>query len=203
MTISYFIRHNPDRILAEWDEFARSLGAAADEMSREDLRDHARQILEFVAADIDTDESWEQARAKSHDTPAHGDGRSASSQHGRGRYDSGFTLLQLIAEYRALRASVLRLWQQDQSAQGGDPLETITRFNEAIDQSLTEAAVAYSDRVNETRDMFLAILGHDLRGPLAATSTAGAYLLRPGAFDEQVQQIGIRIKRSVSTALEN
>lgn len=200
MHISEFISQNMERILVEWEAFAATFGAAADKMSSEELRDHAKQILEFVAKDIQTPETEEEKQAKSQglsSRPACKE--SASSAHGRLRYASGFTLLQLIAEYRALRASVLKLWDEQCVDLPADSVRDITRFNEAIDQSLAEAAVAYSDRLNETREMFLAILGHDLRSPLAATLTAGAYLSRPGAFDAQVEQIGIRIKRSAAS----
>ena len=98
-----------------------------------------------------------------------------------------------------MRASVLKLWEDSYGKAPPGSVHDITRFNEAIDQSLAEAAVAYSDRLNETRDMFIAILGHDLRSPLAATMTAGAYLSRPGAFDDRVSQIGVRIKRSAAS----
>lgn len=200
MKLSQFITRNMEQILVEWEAFATTFGAVADKMSSLELRDHAKQILQFVAKDIQTTESTEQTLAKSHGLGAHPDeDTSASSIHGKLRYASGFTLLQLIAEYRALRASVLKLWQCEHAGSAAENAQDIMRFNEAIDQSLAEAAVAYSDKVNETRDIFLAILGHDLRSPLAATATAGAYLARPGAFDERVQQIGVRVKRSAAT----
>ena len=200
MNIAQFISQNMERILVEWEAFAATFGAAADKLSSEELRDHAKQILEFVARDIQTAESDQERQSKSHglgSRPACDE--SASSTHGRLRYASGFTLLQLIAEYRALRASVLKLWDDSYGKAPPGSVHDITRFNEAIDQSLAEAAVAYSDRLNETRDMFIAILGHDLRSPLAATMTAGAYLSRPGAFDDRVSQIGVRIKRSAAS----
>ena len=200
MKISTFITGHMEQILTEWEAFATSFGAVADKMSSNDLRDHAKQILEFVATDIETTQSQTQTEAKSkgeHATAADAD--SASSIHGALRYASGFTLSQLIAEYRALRASVLKLWLQENAVVSAATLECMTRFNEAIDQSLAEAAVAYSDKVNETRDMFLAILGHDLRSPLAVTATAGTLLSRPGAFEEQAAEIGARIKRSAAT----
>jgi signal transduction histidine kinase len=200
MKLSQFITRNMEQILVEWEAFATTFGAVADKMSSLELRDHAKQILQFVAKDIQTTESTEQTQAKSHGLGAHpAEDESASSTHGKLRYASGFTLLQLIAEYRALRASVLKLWQCEHAGSAAENAQDIMRFNEAIDQSLAEAAVAYSDKVNETRDIFLAILGHDLRSPLAATATAGAYLSRPGAFEERVQQIGVRVKRSAAT----
>jgi signal transduction histidine kinase len=200
MNLSKFITDNMEQILIEWEAFATTFGAVADKMSSQELRDHAKQILQFVAADIQTAETTEQTQAKSRGLSAGAAcDESASSIHGRLRYASGFTLLQLIAEYRALRASVLKLWEHEHPQIPAHSARDIMRFNEAIDQSLTEAAVAYSDKVNETRDIFLAILGHDLRSPLAATSTAGTYLSRANAFGDQVQQIGVRVKRSAAT----
>lgn len=55
------------------------------------------------------------------------------------------------------------------------------RFNEAIDQALAESAVKFQGQTNQTRDTFLAMLGHDLRGPLASMANAGDYLSRPEA----------------------
>jgi signal transduction histidine kinase len=200
MNISEFILRHMEPILVEWEKFATTFGAVADKMSSLELRDHAKQILEFVAKDIRRIETAAQTEAKSHGhTSQPADVGSASSIHGRLRYASGFTLLQLIAEYRALRASVLKLWQLNGGIISADSAQDIVRFNEAIDQSLADAAVAYADKVNETRDIFLAILGHDLRSPLAATATAGMYLSRAGGFEDRVQQIGVRVKRSAAT----
>jgi signal transduction histidine kinase len=200
MNLSKFILSHTEKILVEWEEFATTFGAATDNMSSQELRDHAKQILEFVAKDIQQEQTPTQADAKSHGREAFPTGDdSASVIHGRLRYASGFTLLQLIAEYRALRASVLKLWKADGAAALTENSDEIMRFNEAIDQSLADAAVAYSDKLNETRDMFVAILGHDLRSPLAAMATAGSYLTRAGAFEDPVQQIGVRVKRSAAT----
>jgi signal transduction histidine kinase len=200
MNISKFITCNMQHILVEWEDFAATFGAVADKMTARELRDHAKEILQFVAKDIQTAETTAEAHAKSQglrQLPSHE--ASASSTHGKLRYMSGFTLRQLIAEYRALRASVLKLWQRDCIDLPVNAVQDMMRFNEAIDQSLAEAAVAHSDKVNETRDVFLSILGHDLRSPLAATSTAGTYLSTHGDFDERIRQIGVRVKRSAAT----
>ena len=199
MNLSTFITHHKEQILVEWEAFATTFGAVTDDMSGEELRDHAGQILEFVAKDIEEEETTEQTEEKSKGKKSEPDG-SASSTHGKLRYASGFSLSQLIAEYRALRASVLKLWKRD----GGTPVsaesaEDVMRFNEAIDQSLADAVVAYSDKVNETRDLFLAILGHDLRSPLAATALAGTYLSQTGEPGDKIRQIGVRVKRSAAT----
>lgn len=198
MNLSTFITRNKEQILVEWEAFATTFGAVTDDMSGEELRDHAGEILEFVAKDIEQEESTAETEAKSKGQNNDPDD-SASSTHGKLRYASGFTLLQLIAEYRALRASVLKLWQLDDAAVSADNADDVMRFNEAIDQSLADAAVAYNDKVNETRDLFLAILGHDLRSPLAATALVGTYLSQAGEPDDKIRQIGVRLKRSAAT----
>jgi signal transduction histidine kinase len=58
----------------------------------------------------------------------------------------------------------------------------MTRFNEAIDQALAESIASYSDEVARSRDMFLAILSHDLRNPLSAIANSGLYLGTPGVL---------------------
>ena len=50
---------------------------------------------------------------------------------------SGFELWAVIAEYRALRASVLRLWRESEPTSALHDLDDVTRFNESMDQSLT------------------------------------------------------------------
>ncbi len=45
-------------------------------------------------------------------------------------------------------------------------LADLAHFNESIDQSLSKAVASYTRRVDQARDMFLAILSHDLRNPL-------------------------------------
>jgi signal transduction histidine kinase len=58
-------------------------------------------------------------------------------------------------------------------------------FHESIDRSLASAVSAYTARVNESRDMFLAILSHDLRNPLNSIAMSAELLPR----DESAAQI--------------
>src|SRR5688572_17408850 len=112
MRLAPFIQQNLEPILEEWETFARTLLPAAESMTATALRDHARQILQAVATDMQTTQSAVEQKEKSlgegHDAP--GVASSAATIHGALRYEVGFDLIQLVAEYRALRASVLRLW---------------------------------------------------------------------------------------------
>jgi hypothetical protein len=62
--------------------------------------------------------------------------------HGVGRVGSGFNLVEVASEYRALRASVLRLWRESNPAPELHVLNDITRFYGSIDQSLAKAVAA-------------------------------------------------------------
>ena len=200
MKLSRFILDNLASILAEWEAFARTLGPAADEMSHLALLDHAKPILQAIARDIDTDQSQKEQFDKSQGNAAPGAVvNSAASTHGTLREINGFTLVQLTAEYRALRASVLRKWLPTIHAFDGTRANEILRFNEAIDQALAESALTYSQQAARTRDTFLAILGHDLRSPLAAISMAGDFLTRAGVGNERTTEVGMRVKRSTAT----
>ena len=46
--------------------------------------------------------------------------------------------------------------------------EDLTRFNEAIDQELTESVTYYTEEVLRSKHLFVGILGHDLRSPVQA-----------------------------------
>jgi hypothetical protein len=139
MRLADFILRDMESILVEWEWFASTLFPAAASMTPLALRDHAKQILEAVAKDLSTSQT-KQAQAdkslgrapKLMEAP-----ETAAQTHAVLRARSGFDISQLAAEYRALRASVLRLWTE--ACQPNElNLEDLIRFNEAIDQALAE-----------------------------------------------------------------
>ena len=103
--------------------------------------------------------------------------------------------MQIMAEYRALRSCVLRMWRQSYpDSFEGDAAEII-RFAEAIDQNVAEVVPYYQERENQYRDRFLGILGHDLRNPLNAI-TIGAYILAENGLNEKQRGTVSRILNS-------
>lgn len=197
MKLSSFIQSNIQVILKEWDCFARTQFPENSKVTPLALRDHAHEILMELAQDIEKNQTDQQQadKSKGEAVDAHPSGTAAKS-HGTLRYDSGFTLTQLTAEFRALRASVLRLWLPKVTAMGDDFTNDMMRFNEAIDQALAESVVTYSDQSNRARDTFLAILGHDLRSPLMAIKMSARRLQKP----EVAQQDVLKISSMVSTS---
>ena len=162
MRLADFIEQHMPVILASWDSFAASLLPAAAGASTATLRDHSEQILTAIVHDLRAAHGPQQRAAPS--GPA---GHTAAQTHAVLRATSGFTMQQMVAEYRALRTGVLHRWFEAH-APGPEFLEDVIRFNEAIDQALTESVDFFSKEVERWRNVFMAVLGHDLRGPLNA-----------------------------------
>jgi signal transduction histidine kinase len=200
MTLAKFINENIDSILTEWEAFALTLQPAAETMTALALRNHAKEILLAMARDTAAAQTDAQQTDKSKGWAPVLDGtETAAATHGALRHLVGFDLRQLAAEYRALRASVLKLWREHQSTHEDPMLTEITRFNEAVDQALSESVVRYSEELSRSRDTFLAILSHDLRSPLSAVSMSAHYLAVPGRVATEGLPALVRIKQSVLT----
>src|SRR5687767_8767135 len=154
-----FILRNMETILEEWESFASTLLPAAADMGSHALRDDAKEILEAVAKDISTPQTKE-AQAEKSKSPGpklSGASETAAQAHAVLRARSGFDINQLVAEYRALRASVLRLWM-DACSPDERNLEDVVRFNEAIDQAIAESISFFSAQVDQTRNLLLGML---------------------------------------------
>lgn len=137
------------------------------------LLDHGRKILQEVVVNMARDESEQERKLKSEGQSQDASmAASAPSRiHGRQRERQGFEIGQMVAEYRALRATVLRLWQSPDNRLEVAAIQDVIRFNEAIDQTLAESVEVFSVEVERARDVFLGMLGHDLRGPLSTIAS--------------------------------
>lgn len=191
MTLSDFIRANMEQILSEWEEFAKTRLPAARGMSKHALRDHAEAILLAVAEDIEAPQTAEEQARRAKGLGERRKMDLPAETHGTLRVEEGFSMEQLVSEYRALRASVLSLWEETlpklESAERGG----MTRFNEAIDQALIASLNRFSRKLDSYRDLFLAILGHDLRNPIGAIQMSAVQLSQ--STDPSVIRSGQRI----------
>ncbi len=201
MRLADFISNHRESILTEWESFARSVWPRAT-VDPAELRDHAEEILCVTARDMVAPQTHRQQSEKS---KGHGrDGvisrqmDSASEEHAAARVRSGLDLQTVVAEYRALRASVLRLWRESNPDPDTHDLEDITRFNESMDQSLTRAIRSFTELVDRSRQMFLAILGHDLRNPLNSILLSAQAISATGLPDPESAQMAAQITASAT-----
>ena len=169
-----------EEILTDWESFAQSLLPAGKTLNKAALRDDAENLLRAIAQDMETAQSSTQQTLKSRGHRRSADALNAQ-EHAHDRYNIGLNLDQLLAEYRAVRASVIRLWTQKMGQADYTALQELTRFNEAVDEVMADSVARYGAIVERAKTLFLAILGHDLRTPLSAVlNAANALLLAEG-----------------------
>lgn len=196
-SLADFIVESREPILREWEAFARTCAPASGAMDLNALRDHASEMLTVIADDLCTPQTKQEEVDKSRgETPAAPDTTTAAEHHGAGRAESGFTIEQMVAEFRALRASVIRLWTKSHGQLGPDDIDDLTRFNEAIDQALAESVSRYTQDLEHSKEMFLAILGHDLRTPLGAVIMSAEFMLDTRELQEPHLSLTKRIGKS-------
>jgi signal transduction histidine kinase len=199
MRLSDFIRRDMEAILSEWEAFAATLLPAAVDMNSDSLRDHAEQILRAVCKDLDTAQNDEERERKSKGLAGGPiDARNTAAEtHALLRAQGGFNVNQMTSEYRALRASVLHLW-----AKACEPSDIfvpdLVRFNEAIDQAVTESVAFFNAQIEKERNLLLGMLGHDMRGPLQVIQLTARYLSKADAATDVAAAAARLLKSSAS-----
>ncbi|MGJ7557467.1 ATP-binding protein [Variovorax sp. RB3P1] len=205
MPLASFISSHLDLILVDWVTFAKKQLPAAGRMDQVALLDHGKKILEEVVVNMARNETERETRLKSE-----GKSQDASTSisvpsriHGRQRERQGFEIGQMVGEYRALRATVLRLWQSSEERPDTSDLNGVIRFNEAIDQALAESVEVFSVEVERARDVFLGMLGHDLRGPLSTIASCASLELAKWPADARQAPLMLRSVAQMKALLDD
>jgi signal transduction histidine kinase len=213
MRLGDFIERDMERILAEWETFAASHLPAAASMDSLALRDHAPEILHSIVLDLNSSRGTYEPdqNATGHAQVLRDASHTAAQTHALLRAQVGFSVVQLASEYRALRASVLRLWTEASRHSAPELialLQDTQRFNEAIDHALVESIAFFTQEVERTRNLLLAVVGHDLRNPLDTIMVTAHYLSKlriEGVGPEVIARLsrsGARIKHLLDDLLD-
>jgi signal transduction histidine kinase len=195
MKLSVFIQTNLEEILREWESFASTISPIR-EANKTELRDHAAELLKVIIKDLDTAQTEKESIAKSKGLAPHASEDTIAESHAAHRVAAGFNSEEVMAEFRALRSSVLRLWAKRVEIITPEDVQDMVRFNEAIDQAQTESMTRYTLMVREAQNLFLSILGHDVRTPLGAISMGAQVLLHDPSLPAKALKIGLRIFNS-------
>jgi signal transduction histidine kinase len=202
MRLAEFIRENTEDIIGEWEDFARTLAPAAADMSSHGLRDHIRLILAFIANDVESPQTAAEQVKKSRGEKIANPKNTAAETHAAIRLAGGFDLNQMVSEYRALRASVVKLWGVKTPSPAGEEILDLTRFNESVDQELTESISHYTKKVGHSKDLFLGILSHDLRTPINAALMSAQLVPKIGTLNQRQTMLCFQIVDCASRANE-
>ena len=120
------------------------------------LHDHVPTILDRLADAIDRrDEGPRPLEA-------------LPEQHAILRFQDGYDLRQVVAEYRLLRHVISEMYAEhgDLSADARAKMTPLIVMHETVDRAISEAVDQYAVERERVRDQFIAMLGHDLRDPL-------------------------------------
>jgi signal transduction histidine kinase len=195
MRLSVFILSNLEDILGEWESFAATLEPLYN-ADKAELRDHAAAVLKAIATDLETPQAEKESIAKSKGLAPQGINETAAELHAAHRLVAGLNGDQVMSEFRALRSSVLRLWARRIEITTASEIQDMVRFNEGIDQAQTESMARYTKMLREAQNLFLAILGHDVRTPLGAITMGAQVLLQDQTLPSKALKVGLRIFNS-------
>lgn len=110
-------------------------------------------MLKAIAADMSLAQTPAQQLAKSHGrAPRSSDRDTGAEEHGSDRFGRGLGLGELLAEFRSLRAAVLRQWMAQRGTASVEMLHQLMLFNEGIDQAVAESAARFMAETRAKED---------------------------------------------------
>ncbi len=172
--LSSFISTNTEPILDAWEKYALDLMSV--NLSTTDARDHAKGMLSAIVTDMRQAQTPEEQSDKSQALGPQVDTNTQAQMHGSERQSGGFSMPETVSEFRALRATILRLWNDSGDTAIKSDLDGMIRFNEAVDKILAESVVRFaSDKES---------IAHQLEIDLKRATTLSDTIIEsaPGGF---------------------
>jgi signal transduction histidine kinase len=204
--LAEFLQDHASEILQAWDEFAATVSHEGKTLDPAALRDHAAEILKTIALDLAQPQTVHEQDEKGKGRGPRGMAITPAETHADTRMVAGFAVDGMITEYRALRASVLKIWAKAGGGTSPGDLIDLTRFNEAIDQSIAESVGRYTHQTSTATELFIGILGHDIRNPLSTILTSSEVLVRTGQLTAKaaapITNAAIRIKAIIEQVVD-
>jgi signal transduction histidine kinase len=173
--LSKFILSNLEEILKEWESFASTV-LPGKQFDKAMLRNDAAEILKAIAKDMETPQTASQQTVKSKGRDPKKAQDTSAERHSLVRLGQGFNQVQALSEFRALRATVIRIWMNSSPQIDDSAIYQLIRFNEGIDQALSESAARFMEQIEQSRDFAIAVLAHDLRNPINAILSSAQFL---------------------------
>jgi len=171
--LAKLLERERDLLLARWREQVKKLPSARH-LDTPTLNDHIPTFLEELAAAFrhGGDESIVEALV---DSPA---------GHGVQRLGEGFDIVEVVAEYNILRATIYDLAEQRGLGLTGTAFHILNRvLDGAIGLSVQTFAEQQALEVKRRREEYLAFVAHDLRTPLNAIALSARVIEVAAASD--------------------
>ena len=179
-----------ESLLAAWREQVRQL-PSAKHLDVPTLNDHVPALLDELAAALQNVDDQTIPEALIEGSPP---------IHGLERYEHGFDIVEVVAEYNILRGCIHDLAENNGISVSGQAFHILNRvFDEAIGLAIQTFATQQALEVQRRRDEYLAFVTHDLRTPLNAIALAARIL----ELDTTTGQIGADAERILSMLRRN
>jgi K+-sensing histidine kinase KdpD len=118
------------------------------------------------------------------------------------RMSGGFNLVQIVSEFRALRASVTSLWEKQLTEVTARDVKELNRFHQSIDQLLAESVSHYAGKIAAAKDLTSGILTNDLSNALSTIMESAGLVSRIGQLHERQAMLTAQIIESTARATE-
>jgi two-component system phosphate regulon sensor histidine kinase PhoR len=179
-----------ETLLAAWREQVRQLPSAKD-LDVPTLNDHVPALLDELATALRNVDEQTIPEALIEGSPP---------IHGLERYEHGYDIVEVVAEYNILRGCIHDLAESNGISLSGQAFHILNRvFDEAIGLAIQTFATQQALEVQRRRDEYLAFVTHDLRTPLNAIALATRIL----ELDPTTGQVGADAERILSMLRRN
>ena len=165
LRLSTLIKNQRDELLARWRQQVRRLPAAAN-LDTPSINDQVPELLARLADSLKQENEPRETNA-------------ISAEHGLLRWQAGFDVTEVVAEYNILRQCIQQAAEHDGISLTGKSLHIINDvFDDAIGKAVKAFETMMTIQLQHRHDEHLAFLLHDLRTPLEALSLATTLLER-------------------------
>jgi two-component system phosphate regulon sensor histidine kinase PhoR len=157
--LARLIRGERPELLARWREQVREL-PSAKHLDTPTLNDHVPGLLDELATAFQatTEETIPEALVEG-----------SPPLHGLQRFQDGFDIVEVVAEYNILRGCIHDLAERHDLTLHGKAFHIMNRvFDEAIGLAIQTFSTRQALELQQRRDEYLAFVAHDVRTPLNA-----------------------------------
>src|SRR5690349_18150869 len=159
------IKEQRDDLLAKWRQQVRQLPGAAN-LDTPTINDQVPELLDSLAAALKSATGEQETNA-------------ISTEHGLLRWQAGFDVTEVVAEYNILRQCLQDAAESDGIVLVGKPLHIVNNvFDDAIGKAVKAFETMMTIELQHRHDEHMAFLLHDLRTPLEALSLATTLIER-------------------------
>jgi two-component system phosphate regulon sensor histidine kinase PhoR len=176
--LAALVRKGREELLSTWRQEVRRL-PGAENLDTPTINDQVPQLLDSLA------DALTRARES---TDAQTD--AISAEHGLLRWQAGFDVTEVVAEYNILRGCLQSAAERDGMILSGKALHLVNSvFDEAVGRAVKAFETMMTIELQHRHEEHIAFVLHDLRTPLEALSLATALLERSLEVDARSNSI--------------